>query len=425
MLLCMFWLGLMQCVGWVTYSASPRIAAEYYGFENPKASIDLLLNWGPIMYLPVAPVVGYLVAKQAGNLWGVILSGAALTALGLCLRLVPNIIGLAPASGFTHALVHGGQALNGAAGPMNCVTPSALAALWFPASQRGIATSAVYAVQMSGPSVGFLLALGIRNSDHMVLLMFVEAAFALAVLGTWALLPREPKVPPSHSQELRLDASPPALPRRRWISTVVLVLAGSFSIGVFQCWSPALPTQLQGALPESLLKWFAIITATASVLGSCLCPPLMEALKLQWRLKSAMATMLLVQLVAFSIFAASLPDSPVAVWKEGPASPAWLMTWLVVASVAEGAVAPMVYELSAELTYPHSEGLTGAAFSWLLNFFGFVLLGIFPLVPPRYDSLMMMGACLVSLVLLCFVHAEYPRRMLDENVRSGLLPSEL
>ena len=33
----------------------------------------------------------------------------------------------------------------------------------------------------------------------MVLLMFVEAAFALAVLGTWALLPREPKVPPSHS----------------------------------------------------------------------------------------------------------------------------------------------------------------------------------------------------------------------------------
>ena len=50
-LLCMFWLGLMQCVGWVTYSASPRIAAEYYGFENPKASIDMLLNWGPIMPL--------------------------------------------------------------------------------------------------------------------------------------------------------------------------------------------------------------------------------------------------------------------------------------------------------------------------------------------------------------------------------------
>ena len=36
-------------LGWVTYSADPRISAEYYGFENPQASIDMLLNWGPIM----------------------------------------------------------------------------------------------------------------------------------------------------------------------------------------------------------------------------------------------------------------------------------------------------------------------------------------------------------------------------------------
>ena len=59
------------------------------------------------------------------------------------------------------------QALNGAAGPMNCVTPSALAALWFPSHQRAMATSVVYAIQMAGPSVGFLLGLGIKNS-HLV-----------------------------------------------------------------------------------------------------------------------------------------------------------------------------------------------------------------------------------------------------------------
>lgn len=63
-------------------------------------------------------------------------------------------------------LVHR-QALNGAAGPMNCVTPSALAALWFPSHQRAVATSVVYAIQMAGPSVGFLLGLGIKNS-HLV-----------------------------------------------------------------------------------------------------------------------------------------------------------------------------------------------------------------------------------------------------------------
>ncbi|CAE7204802.1 unnamed protein product, partial [Symbiodinium necroappetens] len=58
-LLCMFGLGLVQAIGWMTYSANPDIAADFYGFENPKASIDMLLNWGSIMYLPVAPVAGW------------------------------------------------------------------------------------------------------------------------------------------------------------------------------------------------------------------------------------------------------------------------------------------------------------------------------------------------------------------------------
>ena len=151
---CMFWLGLMQAVGWVTYSANPQIAAEYYGFQNAKASIDMLLNWGPIMYLPVAPVVGYLIASDADTLWRVILSGAVLTASGMVLRLVPNIVGLDPISRMSHFCIHTGQALNGAAGPMNCVTPSALAALWFPSHQRALATSVVFAIQMAGPSLG-------------------------------------------------------------------------------------------------------------------------------------------------------------------------------------------------------------------------------------------------------------------------------
>ncbi|CAK9068676.1 Solute carrier family 49 member 4 homolog (Disrupted in renal carcinoma protein 2 homolog) [Durusdinium trenchii] len=298
---CMFWLGLMQAVGWVTYSANPQIASEYYGFENAKASIDMLLNWGPIMYLPVAPLVGYLIAKNADHLWHVILSGAVLTATGMVLRLMPNILGLRVTSHAAHACVHLGQALNGAAGPMNCVTPSALAALWFPSHQRAVATSVAWRCGDVGGS----------NNQREV---------------------------------------------------------------------------------------------SAHVNG---------------------AVMLLVQLVAFGIFTASLPDSPVPLSGAVTSSPSWLIAWLVVASVAEGAMAPMVYELSAELTYPHSEGVTGAAFSWLLNFWGFLLLWIFPLVPSRYDSLMMTGTCIVSLLLLAVVHAEYPRRRLDETdcQTTELLPS--
>ena len=59
----------------------------------------------------------------------------------------------------------------------------------------------------------------------------------------------------------------------------------------FSCfgWSPCNP----GPVLENVK---AIITATASVAGNFLAPPLLEVLKLQWRLKTAMAVMLLVPL---------------------------------------------------------------------------------------------------------------------------------
>lgn len=50
---------------------------------------------------------------------------------------------------------------------MNCVTPSALAAQWFPSSQRAVATSTVYAAQMAGPCVGFVVALLLVHQSHL------------------------------------------------------------------------------------------------------------------------------------------------------------------------------------------------------------------------------------------------------------------
>ncbi|CAJ1337248.1 unnamed protein product [Effrenium voratum] len=113
------------------------------------------------------------------------------------------------------------------------------------------------------------------------------------------------------------------------------------------------------------------------------------------------------------MFACAMPDSPVPLGTTS--SPAPLLAWLVLASVAEGAMAPVVYELAAELLYPYSEGVTGAVFSWLLNLWGFVLLWIFPLLPSSYDSLMMAGTCVVALLSLVLLRAEYPRRLLDEG----------
>ncbi|CAE7523919.1 unnamed protein product [Symbiodinium sp. CCMP2456] len=399
---------------WRTYSANPDIAADFYGFENPKASIDMLLNWGPIMYLPVAPVAGWMIARHPDSIWAVVFCGGALTAAGLVLRLLPTLLGFHPTSPIVHGCIHVGQALNGAAGPANCVTPSALAAMWFPPHQRGFATSAVFAIQMAGPTLGFLLGLCVHSCKDLVLLLEVEAAMSVAVLAVWACLPRKPSVPPSRSQEIRRSGEPQAsaVPRRRMISTWVLLLAAGAVVGVFQCWSPALPTQLQGVLPETVLKWFAVITSLASVIGNFTAPQLIEMLHLQHRLKSVLGITLCLQLVAYALFAVLLPDSPLPLMK---GSTGMLMACVVLASIAEGAMAPIVYELSAELTYPMSEGVTGAAFSWLINFFGMVLLAVYPVVPSAYDSIMMVAVGAVALIGLQLVIAEYPRRELDDG----------
>jgi len=42
-----------------------------------------------------------------------------------------------------------------------------------------------------------------HRGEHLVLLMFIEGGFAIAVVVAWSLLPRKPKVPPS----LRLSDS--------------------------------------------------------------------------------------------------------------------------------------------------------------------------------------------------------------------------
>ena len=93
----------------------------------------------------------------------------------------------------------------------------------------------VFAIQMAGPSIGFLFGLSIANSDQLILLMFIEAGFALAVVLAWGLfIPQKPKVAPSLSQQLRsLPTERTSVPLRRW-ATCIQTYSNSFvSCGEF------------------------------------------------------------------------------------------------------------------------------------------------------------------------------------------------
>jgi hypothetical protein len=287
-LFAMFGVGFLQGMGWMTFSGNPNVVQEYYDLHDYKSVIDFLLNWGPIAYLPVAPLVARACRGKVENVWTVVLSGALLSLAGLVIRLVPSVFDF-PMSGWALWFLHLGQALNGCAGPMNAVTPSILAATWFPPEERAFATATVNAVQMAGPAAGFLLALLVRDSGDFVLLMEGEAALALLVAVFWCLVPRKPARPPSVSQALRETprahlCTQDQPPRRRWCSFTALLLSGGFAVGCFQVWTAALPTSLNGVFPASLLKWFVIITGAGSMVGNFGAGPVVERLGIQTRL---------------------------------------------------------------------------------------------------------------------------------------------
>lgn len=140
--------------------------------------------------------------------------------------------------------------------------------------------------------------------------------------------------------------------------------------------------------------------------------PLTEQFGLQTHLCKVVMVTLVIQVLGCLSFAVLLPNSVLPVGRV-PASA--LLVVLFAASLCEGVMAPMIYELGAELTYPYSESFSGAVFSWILNAFGLVLLVVFPLVPVAFDSFAMAGACFVALLSMFLVREEYPRRVLDEQ----------
>jgi len=233
------------------------------------------------------------------------------------------------------------------------------------------------------------------------------------------VLPKLPRVPPSVSQGLRgagaVAASSSPVTRRQWVSFGCLMVAGGLLNGVFQGWSNTIPTQLEGVLPGALLKWFSFIAGMACMAGSLLVALVTRVLNLESKLKLTLLCTIFLQLVGFTLFTVLLPGSPPA----GVSAPGLVLMFLIVlGSVANGAMSPLVYELGSELSYPSSEGLSGGVFSWLLNAFALLLLVVLPMVPSTMDGQLMAGTCLVGAGLVAAVQERYGRQEAD---REGVL----
>lgn len=441
------WIGFSQGMVWVTYSASAPEAKELYGAEAMNgATVNLLLNWGPITYLLGIWLVMWLLNRGGRCVHQCMLIGGWLTAAGSILRCVPALL---PSLRGTHPMlwVHAGQICNGFSGPAVGGSCSAVAAAWFAPSERTVATAIAYGVCALGPAVGFAAATIVQRTADFELLLNLEAAWSVAGAVLWTMLPPLPAVPPSKSADQQQGGKtrrgtdhPPTLGLveecRRVCSDQSfcrLVVAGGASFGVFQCWAASLPNvmpicsvleqtpqdglqtagQSVDCMSESLVQQLGTAGNFGIWLGTLAVGPVAE----RWfhrRLKRLLILLFQAQVVLFAGLTLSLPlfGSPAPL---SNASTGRLLFLVGSAAACLGATSPLFVELGAELSYPASEGISAGLVSAAINLAGLVLLACLDYVPSDWLSGMVTMVTILCAALFGPVREEYLRTDFDEG----------
>lgn len=199
--LCTFWQGAI----WLTFSSIPTVTEQYY-FGISDATVDLLLSWGPIAFIPAVFLVMYLDARL-NSFRVVVLLGIALAFVGSLIRCIPFWL---PDSMRWYAVyfLHAGQILNGMSGACLFAMPSRLSVLWFGSNQRVLAT-AIASLSNSFASVGFLLGpLIVPTVAQLPWFLYGECAVAalllLVVMVHYPTAPPSPPSPAAASLEVRV-----------------------------------------------------------------------------------------------------------------------------------------------------------------------------------------------------------------------------
>jgi hypothetical protein len=115
-ILMVYCLGAMaQSLVWITFSTLPNIASDYYGADQlTQKTIDLLLNYGPIMYIPSVFFTMWLTTRGVIGLQYTLYLGVVLMTSGSLIRCVPCIVDESlRKSWFSLVFLHIGQILNG------------------------------------------------------------------------------------------------------------------------------------------------------------------------------------------------------------------------------------------------------------------------------------------------------------------------
>ena len=249
-----------QCMFWLTFSPIANATREFYHVSEEV--VDLLLNWGPIVFLPTLPLV-YLLLNARHGLRKSMLIFATVSLIATVIRLIPLIVTSPSSADFRQVAVpflHIGQILIATTGPFAMALASQLSCLWFAPHERTRATTVAVLGASFGGAAAFLISPHlVFESSRVPHLLYLHAGQAiLACLSTAVYFPAEPPSPPSlAAQMLRVEQS---TEQRFWEkfkrsaqdvlhcfrnrSCILLTLAGGILGGTLAAWTGLLNTIL-------------------------------------------------------------------------------------------------------------------------------------------------------------------------------------
>lgn len=194
----------LQGALWMTFSCVPKSTEQNYHVGKDQVrhppltysfhclrrfdvlycnqQIDLLLNWGPIIYVVLIPITTWLLTKHRGFNRTAIL-GYFLTFAGSIVRAIPSVVPSRKGTDLRRgkgglALLHVGQILNAAGGPIALGAATRMSAEWFPEGQRTRATAIVFVSNALGVAVTFILGPYIVLWTSLAVLLYLLAGLS-------------------------------------------------------------------------------------------------------------------------------------------------------------------------------------------------------------------------------------------------------
>jgi hypothetical protein len=457
--------SLNQCLFWLTYSPITQESQAYYGISG--ATVNLLLNWGPIVYVLVILPVMTLAARPNG-LRSCVLLAASLQCVTGCIRCIPSLFPgtfLESAGGNRDAglfFIHTGQILNGVCGPLVMSTPTLLSQSWFPANERTTATASAVLANNFGSALGFLITPLLVRQNHpgdIPALLYTHAVIGLLGLAlVMSYFPNAPPSPPSAAAARVLPSGsaapattapatatvtaacsaddcqePEDFSAREFLRGMLraardgnfmrLALGGGTIAGAFIAWNGVLnailrPDGCAGALPgspaaevcysDAASGWVAFASTIAAIVGGMAVGYVADHY-MQKRFRVLLLGLLWCCVVSYSWFTLQLPsslfpDTPHLL----PGNEVTVIGAAILAGGFLGSTTPLFFELMVELTYP----LPASISTGIMTFLQSISAAVFLVVPPSFVTSMnvvMTAAVGITLALVFFVREEYLR----------------